>query len=497
MDRRRRLDLVRHLSAEGPTGHPGGCSARGKAIFRRGSEYDRLVCAGSAKNGEGLVTRFFMMAALLAIAAPAAANMADQAHRSKVGGIDLITYHSNVKDVVVILGVLPAGDAMAESGNIAIPTLSGMMLDRGTKLLDKFSISEKLDNVGAEISFAVGVQSLEIRAKCLRKDLPLIIDTMAAELRTPAMLAGEFSKAMEQFVGELEASMQDSSALASDAFGRALFPEGHPNRPHTLKEYIAAAKTANLEDLKAFQAKYYGPAHMTLVVVGDVTDADTQADIAKAFSGWAGGQDYLRTAKPAAAATASVITVPLADKPSVTVLFGQSSGLRYSDPDNLALRLGTAILGRGFTGRLMSTVRDKEGLTYNIGASMSEDSIVDGSWEISASFAPALLQKGIASTRRELERWWKDGVTEQELAARKQGLIGGYLVGLSTTAGLAGTILTDLQRGYEVSRVAEYPDAVKALTRDEVNNAIKKHLNPGVMVTVEAGSVAAAQALPK
>jgi zinc protease len=281
-----------------------------------------MVCAGGAKNGEGLVIRLSLMIGLLAIAAPAAANMADQAHRSKVDGIDLITYRSNVKDVVIILGVLPAGDAMAESGNIAIPSLSGMMLDRGTKSLDKFSISEKLDNVGAEISFAVGVQSLEIRAKCLRKDLPLIIDTMAAELRTPALLVAEFNKAKEQFIGELQASLQDSSALASESFGRAVFPEGHPNRPHTLKEYIAAAKSANLEELKAFQAKYYGPAHMTLVVAGDVADADTQADVAKAFSGWSGGQDYLRGAKPAATAAASEITVPLADKPSVTVLFG-------------------------------------------------------------------------------------------------------------------------------------------------------------------------------
>ena len=72
----------------------------------------------------------------------------------------------------------------------------------------------------------------------------------------------------------------------------------------------------------------------------------------------------------------------------------------------------------------------------------------------------------------------------------KQGLIGSYLVGLSTTAGLADTILTDVQRGYGVGRVDEYPGAIKALTRDEVNNAIKKHLNPGDMVTVEAGSVA-------
>jgi zinc protease len=432
-----------------------------------------------------------MMIALLAIAAPAAANMADQAHRSKVDGIDLITYRSNVKDVVIILGVLPAGDAMSESGNIAIPTLSGMMLDRGTKSLDKFSISEKLDNVGAEISFAVGVQSLEIRAKCLKKDLPLIIDTMAAELRTPALLAAEFSKAKEQFIGELQASLQNSSALASEAFDRAIFPEGHPNRPHTLKEYIAAAKTANLEELRAFQAKYYGPAHMTLVVVGDLADADTQADIAKAFSGWSGGQDYLRAAKPAAATDANEIMVPLTDKPSVNVLFGQASGVRYSDPDGLALHVGTAILGRGFTGRLMSTVRDKEGLTYNIGASMGDDSVVDGVWEVSASFAPALLSKGVESTRREVSKWWKDGVTEQELAARKQGELGAYFVSLSTTLGLAETILVNTQRGYDPTWLDAYPKALKALTRDQVNAAIKAHINPTTMVLVEAGSVPA------
>jgi zinc protease len=433
-----------------------------------------------------------MMIALLAITAPAAANMADQAHRSKVAGVDLITYRSNVKDVVIIIGVLPAGDAMVESGNIAIPTLSGMMLDRGTKLLDKISIAETLENVGAEISCAVGAQALEVRAKCLRKDLPLIIDTMAAELRTPALLVGEFNKAKEQFIGELEASAQDSSALAAEAFERAVFPEGHPNRPHTLNEYLAAAKSANLEDLKAFQAKYYGPAHMILVIVGDVTDADTQADVAKAFTGWSGGQDYLRAAKPAAATAASEITVPLADKPSVNVLLGQASGLRYSDPDNLPLRVGTAILGRGFTGRLMSTVRDKEGLTYNIGANMGDDSIVDGVWEVSASFAPALLGKGVESTRREVNRWWKDGVTEQELAARKQGVIGGYFVSLSTTLGLAETILANAQRGFDPSWLDAYPKAVKALTRDQVNAAIKAHINPSAMVLVEAGSVPAA-----
>jgi zinc protease len=435
--------------------------------------------------------RQYLLTALFLASGAAAANVADQSHRSQVGGVDLVTYHTDVKDVVVILGSLPAGDAMAEPGNIAIPTLAGMMLDRGTKSLDKFAIAEQLDNVGAEISFSVGTQSLEIRAKCLKKDLPLVIGLIAAELRTPALQVQEFNKARQQFIGALEASAQNTEARAQEAFGRAIFPQGHPNRPHTVSEYEAAAKAATLDDLKAFHAKYFGPAHMTLVVVGDVAAADTETAIGKAFSGWTGGQDYVRPATPAVLKSASEVSVPLTDKPSVSVIIGQPTGLRYKDSDALALRVGTAILGSGFTGRLMGIVRDKEGLTYNIGAGMSDDSIVDGRWDISASFAPALLDKGLASTRRELDRWWKDGVTEQELAARKQGLVGGYLVGLSTTAGLANAILTNLQRGYDVSRVEEYPGAVKALTRDQVNAAIKNHLNPSVMVLVKAGSVSA------
>jgi zinc protease len=445
------------------------------------------------------VIRHYVLTAMIclggaAAVTTAAANAVEKSHREQVAGIDLISYHTDVKDVVVILGSLPAGDAMAEPGNIAIPTLTGMMLDRGTKSLDKFAIAEQLDNVGAEISFSVGTQSVEIRAKCLKKDLPLVMGLIAADLRTPALQPQEFNKAKQQFVGALEASAQNTEARAHEAFGRAVFPSGHPNRPHTVAEYETAAKAASIDELKAFYAKYYGPAHLNLVVAGDVTASELQAEVAKDFAGWSGGQDFIRPATPAVLTAAREVSVPLADKPSVTVIIGQPTGLRYKDPDALALRVGTAILGRGFTGRLMGVVRDKEGLTYNIDAAVADDSIVDGSWDISASFAPALLAKGIASTRRELDKWWKDGITDQELATRKQGLVGGFLVGLSTTGGLASTLLTNVQRGYDVNWLDGYPKAVNALTRDQVNSAIKNHLNPGVMVLVEAGSVVPAAA---
>jgi zinc protease len=98
----------------------------------------------------------------------------------------------------------------------------------------------------------------------------------------------------------------------------------------------------------------------------------------------------------------------------------------------------------------------------------------------------------VESTRREIAKWWKDGVTEQELASRKQGVIGGYFVSLSTTLGLAETILANAERGYDLNWLDGYPKAVKALTREQVNASIKAHINPNTMILVEAGSVPAA-----
>jgi zinc protease len=422
------------------------------------------------------------------------ASMAARGHRAATAGIDVVTYPTHVRDVVVVLGALPAGDAMAGTGNAAVPSLAGMMLDRGTTALDKFAIAERLEDVGATISFGVGTQSLEIRAKCLRKDLPMVLSILAAELRTPVFPAAELAKAKQQLIGSLRESLQSTGARAQEAFSRAVFPPGHPNRPHSVEDMLSAAESATLDEIKAFHAKYVGPKHLTLIFVGDVNDAAVRREVTKDFAGWRGGEDYLRApARGAAAGEVAPrdIQVPLKDKPSTTIVLGQADGMRYRDPDALPLRVGTAILGQGFTGRLMGTVRDREGLTYGIGAAVSADSIADGAWSISATFAPTLLDHGVASTRRVLETWWKDGVTEDELAARKQGLIGGYFVGLSTSGGLASTILTTIQRGYGLSWLDGYPEAVRAMSRDDVNRAIRTHLDPSTMVLVEAGSVGA------
>jgi zinc protease len=435
----------------------------------------------------------FALVALPAFAAePAAAPSArigQNVVRARVAGLDVLAYRTGVQNVVTFRGSLPAGDRFAAGGNVAIATLVGELLDKGTTQHDKFAIADQLESVGAEIGFSTGSSMLEFSGKCLKKDLPLVITLLAEQLRTPAFAPEELAKLKQQLAGYFQRAMESTDYRAGQKFSEAIYPPGHPNWQPPTEAMLAGIKAATIDDVKAFHAKYYGPAQCTLVVVGDVDVAALQAEVGKSFAGWTGGVKLEDAAKAPPTDTARAQTVFMPDKTSVTVVWGQSTGLRYTDPDRLALRVGTAILGSGFTGRLMANVRDKEGLTYGIGSVMDNDTFTDGDWQIEATFAPDLLDKGLASTQRELTAWYDQGVTAAELAHRKTNLAGSYKVGLATTGGLASQLLVTVQRGLDVTWLDEYPEKIATLTPEQVNGAIKKHLKPDNMVLIEAGTV--------
>src|ERR1700722_709120 len=419
-----------------------------------------------------------------------AADTSKRIVRTSIAGIDVIASPTDIKDVVTIAGALPAGDALA-TDNIAIASLTGMMLDKGTESMDKFAVAKQLDQVGTQLHFRVSEQALSIRARSLKADLPLVLRIMADELRHPAFSAGEFAKAKIEFGGSVQQRTDGTEYRAAEAFSRAVFPAGHPNRQPSIDDWHSAIDKASMAEMKKFHQQFYGPAHMVLVLVGDLDIPKIKAEIKRDFGGWSGGVPY-RSAPKATASNAPVDHVVfLAAKTSVTVLAGEATGLQYRDADSLPLRVGMAIFGSGFTSRLMSTVRDKEGLTYHIGASVADDTFNDGDWRINATFAPSLLDKGMASTQRELQRWWKDGVTLPELEARKNDLVGSFQVGLATTDGMSGTLLSPVQRGLPLSWVDDYPRSVEAVTLDQVNGAIRRYVDPAKLVIVRAGSVGA------
>lgn len=416
--------------------------------------------------------------------------------RAKAAGIDVLAYPTGVKDVVTLRAALPAGSALRGEGNAAVPRLTAMLLDQGTAKQSKFAIAAQLEAVGATMEFGVTPQLVEVKAKCLRKDVPKVIALMAEQLRTPAFSAEEFDKAKKQLSGTIRRALEDPQFRARDAFANAIFPAGHPNRDTTAAELLAAINTAKLQDVKDFHAKFYGPAGLTVVAVGDVDAKQLETEVGRAFAGWKGGVPVKFEAKPAAVGPAREVDVNMADKTSVSVLLGVASTLRHNDPDAVALRLATAVLGSGFTSRLVGNVRDTEGLTYSISSALGKDTVTDGEWRIQASFAPSLLQKGLDSTKRHLNDWIQKGITPEELKQRKSNLIGLYKVDLATTEGMAETILNTVLRGNALSWLDDYPKQIDALTLEQVNGAIRKYVKPENLVLIKAGTIPNAPKTP-
>ena len=421
--------------------------------------------------------------------ASGSALIAPQAVRRTVAGIDRITLKTALENVVTIRGSLPAGNAFNPANHPALADLTAGMLDRGTTKHDKFALAAQLEDVGAEITFENSPQNVLFRVRCLKKDVPLVLGLLAEQLRTPAFSADEFEKLKKQRAGEYRQELDDTNFRADQAFTRALLPAGHPYREPAAAEYLADLNAVKLEDVKAFHAVNYGPAGMVLVAVGDVDAGAIDTALNAAFAGWTGGHPVLPTPKLVRSGE-RVEKIAMPGKASVSVLIGQSSGLKYSDPDRIALAVATEGFGGGyFSARLMSIVRAREGLTYGIYSSLRYDNFSDGLWAIQATFAPELLDKGLASTRRELRRFTESGLTAAELENFKGAIVGTYKLALATSGGLAQQILATVQRGLPLDYIDRYPQLVQSLTLAQVNGAVKKYLDPDKMVTVTAGTL--------
>jgi predicted Zn-dependent peptidase len=138
----------------------------------------------------------------------------------------------------------------------------------------------------------------------------------------------------------------------------------------------------------------------------------------------------------------------------------------------------------------MATIRDEMGLTYGINTALSGLSTrYEGHWQVGVTLSQENLERGLAATRAEVQRFVDEGATEDELAAKKTTITGSYTVGLATTKRLAQSILTNAERGFAVDYLDRFPALIDALTLEEVNTAVQRHFDPTRFHTAMAGTI--------
>ncbi len=388
---------------------------------------------------------------------------------------------------VVVRIEIEAGARFDDDARAGLAALTARSLARGAGSRSFEEVNAATDDLGATLSVDIGRTMADQSIRCLTEDLPALLDLAADILRRPTFPDGEIDKVHNELLTAIRESDNDTRATADRAMRGLLFPDGHPFRRRVIGE-IATMTALRRGDLSAFHTDYYGPAVMTIAIVGGVTSFPAAVDLVnRCFGDWTG------TATPAAPVAAPPLptgslrrgaSIPGKSQADLAVGFPT---IPRTHPDFYALDTANLILGRlGMMGRLGAQVRDAQGLAYY--AFSQVEAGRDGSiWTSRAGVDPLNIDRALDGIISEVRQLRAEPVSDEELADAKSYSIGILPLALETSAGVAATLLAIEQYDLGLDFIERYPAIINALTADDLLAAARTHLDAERLVIGVAG----------
>lgn len=333
------------------------------------------------------------------------------------------------------------------------------LMTRGFQIKSGATCSEKqlyeyLSKKNIQRHITPGVDALHVQASIpsSKKVIEAATGLLLREVNNPLLEKGKFEYLKKKWMAELYGSKSNVNATSKVAFRHALFQKGDPNYKFAFDEIINGLNSFEYKDLMDMHAKLKDAPHLATVV------GPTGVDKIVNNGEW--NRTYVN--KLLAAGAKNDVQIP--GKSSVVLKYGCT--VNGSD----ALKLAVAVLGNGFTGRLMKIVRDENGLTYGINARVND---LKGCsvFEVTGTFSPALLAKGIEKTEEVIKDWIENDLKEDEIRVQKSESCGSQMVQYDAPGALASAIHYAKIKDGNVESINDHKETIKKITIDEVNKA--------------------------
>jgi zinc protease len=378
-----------------------------------------------------------------------------------------------------------------DRGELLLQPLVAALTTCGSLRHDQFEMADLLESRGATLSIESELQRVTFSAQACSADLPLVVELLAECLREPRFDADNLITERARLIAELEYRAAEPTAMVADALSRALYPPSHPRHQTTLAEQVAQLECFTVDDVRRYHREHFGANDLCIVVVGDIDPWSAAAAFDQQLSSWL--PRPLRTPDAATALPDSKQDIRIAapGRENFDVVLGHRLDIRCDDPDYMALWMANHILGATFDSRLVTAVREQQGLTYSIRSQLSKPCReFDGHWQFNLSSSPDRLDAGLAATRAEITKFVDIGVSAEELAAKQIQAIGAFQIGLATLYGLSETMLFGAERGRGPDYIREFAGMIGGVTAVQLNRVIQDHLRPAELCVAIAGPFA-------
>ncbi|HDS00851.1 MAG TPA: insulinase family protein [candidate division Zixibacteria bacterium] len=406
-------------------------------------------------------------------------------HKALDNGLDVYVIEQHEVPVVSMRLVVRGGTLYETEETIGIANLTSSLLRKGTTNRTADEISEEIDFIGGSLGAGAGNDAIYATCKVLSKHLDKGMELLADIMINPIFPEEEIEKQKDQFLGSIMQNKSDPTTIREMQFYRLLFgqhPYGFP--------MIGTEETIMLltdSDIKDFYNKYIIPNDAFILVVGDVQPGEAIEKVEKYFGPWKPGTPpTIDIPEPAQIENTRVVLI---DKPDATQSYIAMGHLGISrlSPDAFACRVMNYILGGGgFASRLTKEVRGEGGLTYGI-QSMYDYNKYRGAFAVKTFTKNESTGEAIDLILEELRRIREEMVTEEELNDTRNFYSGYIPIQFETPDKIASYVETiylyDLGEDY----YSRYINTVSNTTRQDVQDAAQKYIDPNSMLIVVVG----------
>jgi zinc protease len=155
------------------------------------------------------------------------------------------------------------------------------------------------------------------------------------------------------------------------------------------------------------------------------------------------------------------------------------------------------MLGGGFlNSRLATRLRQKDGLSYQVGSGLNVSPLdSNGQFTAFAIYAPQNAAKLEAAFKEEIERMLKEGFTAEEVEAAKKGYLQSRQVARAQDRELASRLSAMTYYGRTLAWDIDMEKKIAALTPEQINGAMRRHIDLAKLSIFKAGDFA--KAAPK
>ncbi len=424
---------------------------------------------------------------------PSPGNIESRTHRNATpSGLTLALLPKKTRGGTVVAQlILRFGDEKSLMNRSSVASLAGAMLMRGTTKRTRQQIQDELDRLKARLNVSGGATQATVSIETTRESLPAVLRLAGEVLRDPSFPASEFELLRQEQLASIEQQKSEPTQIGFTAFNRHLgpYPKGDVRYTRTPDEEVAEITAATLEQTTRFYRDFYGASNGQLTVVGDFDEKELTGIANEVFGTWKSPRPFTRvpTVFTDAAPTNQSFATP--DKANAFFVAGFNLSIRDDHADYPALVLGNYMLGGGFlSSRLASRIRQKDGLSYGVGSGMNVSALDQfGRFTATAIYAPQNAEKLEAAFKEEIERMLKDGFTAEEVAAAKTGYLQSRQVSRAQDNELAGRLNTYLFLDRTLKWDADVEAKIKALTPEQINAAMRRHMNPAKISIIKAG----------